>query len=145
MTHPTTIWLLKGNEAVEHGQDGETSDAAPNLAAIEHSYEQAKASIVDPAHSATCADEREPYPETEMIDVRAVALPAVPDGTSGTEAMSVAARFLAEQLVREELGSPESAPARPQAPPAPSPGRRGWWRGRRTALHDAVPEARSES
>jgi hypothetical protein len=139
LTHPTAIHLFEDNHAVEEATGGATvggaadaDTAAPNLAAIQLSYEEAKANIVDPAPAwASETDDGEPFPGTEKIDVRTVQLPAVPDGTRGTEAMSVAARSLAEQLAAEEAqpraaGDPASGTA--------APGRRGWWRSIRTVL-----------
>ena len=148
MTHPTAIWRLRDNTTVEHGQDdgaGEGADAvAPTLAAIQNSYEEAKANIVDPAPPwPSPADGGEPLPATEKIDLRGVTLPTVPDGTRGTEAMSVAAKFLAEQQVVEQGTSPASGPA-PDASSAAPAGRRGWWRGIRTALHGVDGENRPE-
>ncbi len=140
MTHPTATHRFQDNEVA----DADT--AAPNLAAIQDSYEAAKANIVDPAPPwPSAADDDEPFPETELIDGRMVMLPSVPDGSSGTEAMSVAARFLAEQQALEEARPPvtDSEPGPERA--AATPGRRGWWRGIRKALHSGDPDTRSES
>jgi hypothetical protein len=135
LTDPTVIHRFEDNEAAV-----QAAEAVPHLADILRSYEEAKANIADPAPSWP-ADEGEAFPGTEKIDVRTVGLPAVPEGTKGTEAMSVAARFLAEQLVREDghgAGGIQPAPA--QGPASPEP--RGWWRSVRAALHGspaAVP------
>ena len=57
----------------------EPEPAAPGLAAIEESYEQAKASIIDPQPAPLnwVHDPDDPHPPTEAIDVDA-ALPPVP-------------------------------------------------------------------
>ena len=138
MTHPMTMHQFQDNAAVEAVGDAVT--VAPCLAAIQHSYEAAKACIVDPARpSPSPAGGREDLPETEAIDLRAGGLPAVPSRTPGTAAMSIAARSLAEQLVLEELRSPgaggKPAPGRATA----APGRQGWWQSLRAALHPATP------
>jgi len=123
LTQPTATHRFEDNQAVDTAQD----IAAPNLAAIQHSYEDAQANIVDP------------FPETEKIDVRTVQLPAVPDGTPETEAMSVAARFLAEELASEKEQLASRTPALPESPPATSTGRRHWWRGMRSARRGTAP------
>ena len=131
MTDPTVLHRFENNAAVA-GSPAVADRVEPHLAAIQRSYEEAKSNIVDPAPSwPSAADEGEAFPGTEKIDVRTIGLPAVPDGSSGTEAMSVAARRLAEQLAAED----EEPPVRRtgQAPASAEP--RGWWRSIRSALH----------
>jgi hypothetical protein len=152
LTNPTVIHRFQDNRAVADAQDGEAVEgdaaadtAAPHLAAIQHSYEAAKANIVDPAPVWSQADDDEPFPATEKIDGRMVTLPPVPDEAAGTEAMSVAARLVAEQLAVEEAASPASGPGKPEAPSAEVPRRRRWWRAIRSAPDVAVPEDRPEA
>jgi hypothetical protein len=109
MTHPEAVEDVAGADI-----------AAPELAAIQNRYEEAKAVIIDPGSPL--------YPATEAIDVHAVMPPVPHAATPPTEAMSTAARLLAEELVTEE--------ARPSAV---SPGPRQWWRAVRVALQGAVP------
>jgi hypothetical protein len=139
LTHPTAIEQRQDGGAVEEAAD----TAAPHLAAIQDSYEEAKANIVDPSRSPTypareCSD---PHPGTEKIDVRAVKPPVPRDAIPGTAAMSVAARSLAEQLVAEEMRS-SARSGEPPASAVPS-ARPRWWRALRTAMHDAVLTPRS--
>ena len=153
MTNPTVIHRFQDNQAVADAQDGEAVEgeagadtAAPHLAAIQDSYEAAKANIVDPAPVwPSPADDDEPFPATEKIDGRMVMLPSVPDEAAGTEAMSVAARLVAEQLALEEAASPASGPVEPEAPSGAVPRRRRWWRAIRSARDVAVPEERPEA
>jgi hypothetical protein len=141
LTHPTAIHRFEDNKAIEHdkgveeAQHGGTVEgvadadtAAPNWAAIQDGYEQAKANIVDP------------FPDTEKIDVRAVQPPAPTGSLPGTEAMSVAARSLAELLVVEGAASPARGPAPATASPVASHRRRGWWRRIRSTMHGILPE-----
>ena len=92
---------------IEQPGDGDTD--APVLDAIQHRYEEAKASIIDPsrAPSATSSDGDEPLPETEGIDLRT--LPPVP---SEPPAVRFDGNFAVEPT-----------------------GRRRWWRGRRSPRH----------
>lgn len=120
MTDPTVTHRFQDNRAVEtaraDGWGGEVagSVAVPRLAAIQQGYEEAKAGIVDPMR--TCAaDDADPLPATEKIDIRQVALPAVPAGTREATAAS------------------------------PPPARRSWWRGVRRAWSEAHPPGRSRS
>ena len=86
MTDPTVIF--QDNQAVAQGHDGapiETEagaeQAASQLAAIQHSYEEAKADIVDDVPPwSTPGDDEEPFPATQKLDVRTLGLPAVPGG-----------------------------------------------------------------
>ena len=128
MTNPTVIHRFQDNEAVAAAPGAATAE--PHLAAILHSYEEAKANIVDPAPPwPSPADGGDPVPETEMIDLSRVGLPVVPDGSRGTEAMSAAARVVAERSVLEEAGPPATDSDPGPEPGTASPGRRGWWRG----------------
>ena len=115
---------LYGNTAV----DPET--ASTHLAAIQFGYEEAKAGIMEPANF-VCD---EVFPGTEKIDITSVGLPAVPAEESATEAMTVAARRLAEQLADEDTGFQPSG-----AEPAQPAGRPSWWRAVRRALR--APDA----
>ena len=136
MTDPTVTHRFEGN--------GVVADAPSDLSAIQDSYERAKANIVDPALDWSLpADEGEPLPATEKIDVRTVDLPAVPARIPGTTAMSVAARLVAEQLALEE--GRERAPGRGRGGQTAELGRRGWWRSIRAALHGSAPATAAES
>ena len=75
MTHTTAITQCSDGEAVEKAEG--TDAAASHLAAIQHSYEEARACIVDPSRSPSypAQDCIDAYPETEAIDVDAVAPP----------------------------------------------------------------------
>jgi hypothetical protein len=153
-------------QAVEERQGGKTVEiAAPQLAAIHTSYEEARACIAGLASSSGRAaqDVTDPQPDTEAIDIRMVKPPAVHEATTPpTTAMSVAARFLAEQPNFEGVRSPADASGpRPQRHEASCPregdmqaphlrtGRpvvahrpRRWWRAIRTTLPGAVPVPR---
>ena len=149
MTHPTIEQREDGGAVEEMAR---ADDAAPELVAIQHRYEEARACIVDPARSGSypepgCGDA---HPPTEEIDVRTVKPPVGHDATPPTEAMSVAAKFLAERQVGEEAGSPAGAGApRPRQPrtdrPVPAPGPSRWWRAIRRALDGGVKGARPGS
>ena len=120
--NPTTrIHQLHDNRAV----DPET--ASTHLAAIQIGYEEARAGIIEPANFVS--DEVAAFPGTEKIDVTSFGLPAVPAGESGTEAMTVAARRLAEQFAAEDAGFRPSG-----AQPVQPAGRPSWWRAVRRAL-----------
>jgi hypothetical protein len=100
-------------QPVEEHQDGMTVEiGAPQLVAIQHGYEEARACIAGLARSSWHAAEdlADPYPDTEAIDIRMVKRLAVPEATTPpTTAMSVAARFLAERPLSD--GVPSSAEA----------------------------------
>jgi hypothetical protein len=120
VTGPTPIHLFRDNEAVDPDPAGAAA-VAPLLAAIQHSYEEAKACIADPARSSSAwVDGEEPFPETEAIEP--ASLPAVPDTVAGTAPMCPAARSLGERTVVEE-----------QRPPAGQ----GWWQRLRAAFRTA--------
>lgn len=154
MTHP---------EAVEGLQDGRTTvvNAAPQLAAMQHNYEGARAFIAglvgssrDPAQH-----DAEPHPDTEAIDIRLVKPPAACEATPPTAAMSVAARFLAEQPIIEGICSRvdptgptpqrhtttchegQEAHIQTEAPGESHRPRR-WWHAVRASLPRAVPAPR---
>ena len=124
MNPRTRTHQLHDNTAV----DPET--ASTYLAAIQIGYEEAKAGIMEPANFVSDVA----FPGTEKIDITEVGLPAVPAEVSGTEAMTVAARRLAEQLASEDEGFRPSS-----AEPAGPAGRPSWWRTVRRALR--APEA----
>ena len=97
-------------QPVEERQDGMTVEiAAPQLTAIQHSYEQARACITGLAPSSWRAtkDVTDPFPDTEAIDIRMVKRLGVREATTPpTTAMSVAARFLAERPIIDAVRSP---------------------------------------
>ena len=100
MTHPMAVEELQDDEAVEELAADEIAGSL--LAAIQHSFDEAMASIDDLARSSgpTGTDVIEPHPGTEKIDLRLVTLPAVPAAaTEPTAAMSLAARVVAERPV----------------------------------------------
>jgi hypothetical protein len=108
MTHPMAVEERQDDEALGE-LDGDES-AGPLLAAIQHSYEEAKACIDGLARSPLPAtpDGTEPHPGTEKIDLRLVTLPAVPPASAPpTAAMSLAARVVAEQPVSGGVGHQE--------------------------------------
>ena len=123
MTHPTTS---------QQAQTGDAPNVAsaeavlPPLAAIQQGYEEARACIIDPDRAPLnwVHDPENPHPPTEEIDVDAVPPPTLSNPTPDTEAMSVAAKYLAEQ---QALGE-ESAPAQPPTGGAFSASVRRWWR-----------------
>lgn len=104
MTHPMTVEDLQDEKAVE---ELDCDFAGPLLAAIQHSYEEAKACIEDAARSSWPAapEVTRPHPGTEKIDLRLVRPPAVRPATPPTAAMSLAARVVAEQPVGEGVGT----------------------------------------
>ena len=131
MTRSMAIAELQDEDAVEALDDDEM--AAPILAAIQHSFEEAMASIDDLARAPWIEP---PPPGTEKIDLRRVTLPAVPVvPTPPTEAMSLAARALAEHPV-EDRASPSTTASvsgsrgQEDAPEPAAPRRRRprWWR-----------------
>ena len=121
MTHPMAMEPPEDGDAVEGLPSADI--AAPQLAAIQHRYEEAKAVIIEPRSTAL-------HPATEEIDVDAVKPPVPHEATPPTEAMSTAARFLAEQQI-----TLAPTPHRHTLPSGP----RRWWRAVRAALHGAVP------
>ena len=145
MTQATATTQIQDGEAVdEAGAD----TAASHLAAIQYSYEDARACIVDPSRSPSypaqdCVDA---YPETEALEVDSVLPPVPHNPTPPTESMSVAARSLAEQMAVEDGSSQTTEGARAfllPASAAPTSSRR-WWRAIRATLRDAVPASRSD-
>ena len=124
MTHPASTEQTPDGDAVENFV---IDDAAPPpLAAIQQGYEEAKASIIDPTRAPLnwVHDPADPHPDTEAIDVDAVPPPVPQDATPPTEAMSVAAKHLAEQQAMGE----EAPPAHASAHTADFLGLRRWWR-----------------
>ncbi len=153
-------------EAIEQGQGGEAEDVAsgnivaPQLADIQHSYEEARASIAGLARSSRHAEEdvTNPHPDTEEIDLRLAKPPVVEEeATPPTTAMSIAARHLAERPVVDGGCSPAMAngptaeghggsgpreeampaPHRLTDPPAGVHMSRRWWHAIRTTLPGA--------
>ena len=123
MSHPTT------SQQAQTGDEPNVASAdavLPPLAAIQQGYEEARASIIDPTRAPLnwIHDPENPHPATEEIDVDAVPPPALRNPTPDTEAMSVAAKYLAEQ---QALGE-ETAPAQRSTGGALSAGVRRWWR-----------------
>ena len=152
MTHPNVV---------EEREDGHPIVVtAAQLAAIQHSYEKARACIAGLAGSSGHGGrpDADPHPDTEAIDIRLVRPPAAYEATPPTTAMSVAARSLAERPIVE--GTPPRVD-----PSGPTPerhttrhgvrashiqtqashdarGPRRWWRAVRTSLPRAVPATR---
>ena len=124
MTHPTKTEQVPVGDAVEAVAPAE--EAAPQLAAIQQGYEEARACIIDPTRAPLnwIYDPADPHPATEAIDVDALPPPVPHEATPPTEAMSLAAKYLAEQSVLDEAAS--SAPTSTRA--ADSSGLRRWWR-----------------
>ena len=142
-------------EAIEKGQGAEAEDVAsgdivaPQLADIQQSYEQARASIAGLAGPSRHSAENvtDPHPDTEAIDLRQAKPPVVEEEeTPPTTAMSVAARHLAERPVVDGGCSPAKANG-PRAdrstdlPGGAQPSRR-WWHAIRSTLPGAVPVPR---
>jgi hypothetical protein len=123
MTNPTSTDHTQDGDAVENFVVDDA--AAPQLAAIQHGYEEARASIIDPSDAPLnwVHDPANPHPDTEEIDVDAVPPPAAHDEPPPTEAMSVAAKYLAEQQA-SGAWSPAHAPAHR----ARAFDLRRWWR-----------------
>jgi hypothetical protein len=159
MIQPLVVEERQQGTIVEKRQVGEAQEAAggdlitPGLAAIQHRYEEARANIArlwDAAEDLT-----DPHPDTEAIDIRLVQPPtAYTTTTPPTTAMSVAARYLAEQpedesrpgLERHTASSPGDddmqARRRPADGPLLSHRPRRWLRAIRFTLPHAVPAPR---
>ena len=122
MTHPTSTEQAQGGDADKNFVIDDA--AAPQLAAIQQGYEEARASIIDPTRAPLnwIHDPADPHPDTEAIDVDAVP-PPVPNDPTPTEAMSVAAKHLAEQQLIDEAALPAHASAR-----LPVFSLQRWWR-----------------
>ena len=123
MTQPTTSQQAQPGDAPNVA----SADAVlPPLAAIQQGYEEARACIIDPDRAPLnwVHDPENPHPDTEEIDLDAVPPPALSNPTPDTEAMSLAAKYLAEQ---EALGE-EAPPAETAPGGALSSGVRRWWR-----------------
>jgi hypothetical protein len=135
MTQPVVVEVRQKDSTVDL--------VAPELAAIQHRYEEARASIAGLAGGSRDAAEdlAEPYPETQAIDVRLAKPPTAHSTTPPTTGMTVAARCLAEQPEGESC--PETQAPHRHADRAPAPPRHGgWWRAIRITLPRAVPVSR---
>jgi hypothetical protein len=163
MIQPLVVEARQQGTTVEKGQAGKAHEAAgggliaPALAAIQHRYEEARANIAGLSDGLWDAAEdlTDPHPDTEAIDIRLVQPPtAYPATTPPTTAMSVAARYLAEQpgdesrprLERHTASSPRDDEMRAPRPHADSPlvshRPRRWLRAIRFTLPQAVPAPR---
>lgn len=119
MTHPDIVDQRHGGETGEERLDGEAvamiaadDRAARQLAAIQHSYEEAMAGILDLAGATgdTAPDVTDPHPKTEKIDVLRPPLSVVSEPTTpATSAMSLAAKSLAERQIVEGGNSPAAS------------------------------------
>jgi hypothetical protein len=163
MIQPLVVEERQQGTTVEKGRAGAAQEAgggdlvAPGLAAIQHRYEEARAHIARLSDGLwdTAEDLTDPHPDTEAIDIRLVQPPtALAATTPPTTAMTVAARYLAEQpeddnrpgLERQTGSSPRDdemrAPRRHADGPLVSPGPRRWLRAIRFTLPHAVPAPR---
>lgn len=169
MTHPDIVEERHDGEAVEERHDGEAvtmiaagDRAARQLAAIQHSYEEAMAGILDLAGSTgdPAPDVTDPHPKTEKIDVLRPKPSVVHEPTTpATSAMSLAAKSLAERQIVEGVSSPAASGPGPEQDPAsrengvPDPElhsetpalrqqARRWWRPIRLAALGADPRPR---
>ena len=106
MIQPLVVEERQQGTTVEKGRAGEAQEAgggdliASGLAAIQHRYEEARANIAGLSEGLWNAaqDLTDPHPDTEAIDIRLVQPPTAYTATTPpTTAMSVAARYLAEQ------------------------------------------------
>ena len=149
MTQLVVVEVRQKGSTVEERQAGEAGAergadvVAPELAAIQHRYEEARASIAGLSDGSANAaqDLAEPYPETQAIDVRLAKPPTAQSATPPTTGMTVAARCLAEQP--EDESCPETQAPHRHADRAPAPSRHGgWWRAIRITLPRAVPLSR---
>ena len=124
MTHPTSTEQDQDGDAVANFVIDDA--AAPQLAAIQQGYEEARASIIDPSRTPLnwIHDPADAHPDTEAIDLDAVPPPVPNDATPPTEAMSVAAKHLAEQQILAEAAPSAQTPP----PPGDFLGFRRWWR-----------------
>ena len=124
MTQPTTSHQVQTGDADKNVVSEEA--VLPPLAAIQQGYEEAKATIIDPSRAPLnwVHDPANPHPDTEEIDADAVLPPVPHDATPPTEAMSVAAKQLAEQPVTGSAPSPGHASPRTGT----SLALQRWWR-----------------
>jgi hypothetical protein len=85
MTQPTRAEQTQGDESEENFVIDDA--AAPQLAAIQQDYEEARASIIDPTRAPLnwVHDPADPYPETEAIGLDAVPPPIPDDAHAPTE------------------------------------------------------------
>jgi hypothetical protein len=163
MIQPLVVEERQQGTTVETGRAGEAQEAgggdliAQGLAAIQHRYEEARANIARLSDGLWDAAEdlTDPHPDTEAIDIRLVQPPTAHAATTPpTTAMTVAARYLAEQpeddnrpgLERHTASSPRDdemrAPRRHADGPLVTPGPRRWLRAIRFTLPHAVPAPR---
>jgi hypothetical protein len=163
MIQPLVVEERQQGTTVEKDQAGEAQEAGggdlitPGLAAIQHRYEEARANIARLPDGLWDAaeDPTDPHPATEAIDIRLVQPPTACTATTApTAAMSVAARYLAEQPEDESrpglerhaassLGDDEMQAPRDAADgPLVLHGPRRWLRAIRITLPHAVPAPR---
>jgi hypothetical protein len=124
MTQPTTSHQIRTGDSDANVVSDEA--VLPPLAAIQQGYEEARASIIDPASAPLnwVHDPADAHPDTEAIDVDALPPPVPHDATPPTEAMTVAAKHLAEQQILDEA----SLPAKSSPRTGDLLGLRRWWR-----------------
>jgi len=163
MIQPLVVEERQQGTTVDKGRAGEAQEAgggdlsAPGLAAIQHRYEEARANIARLSDGLWDAaeDQTDPHPDTQAIDIRLVQPPtACTAPTPPTTAMSVAARYLAEQpgdesrprRERQTGSSPRDDEMQAQRHHADGPlvslRPRRWLRAIRFTLPHAVPAPR---
>jgi hypothetical protein len=163
MIQPLVVEERQQGTTVEKGRAGGAQEAgggdliAPGLAAIQHRYEEARANIARLSDGLWDAAEdlTDPHPDTKAIDISLVQPPTAYTATTPpTAAMSVAARYLAEQpedesrprLERRTASAPRDdemrAPRAHADGPLVSHGPRRWLRAIRFTLPHAVPAPR---
>ena len=116
MTQPVVVEVRQKGSTVEEGRGGGADVVAPELAAIQHRYEEARASIAGLADGSSDAaqDLAEPYPETQAIDVRLAKAPDRAQRDTTDDGDDRGGEVLAEQ--------PEDESCPRDAGPAPSRG-----------------------
>lgn len=149
MTQPVVVEVRQKGSTVEERQADEAGVmggddvVVSELAAIQHRYEEARASIAGLSDGYVDAgqDLADAYPETQAIDVRLAKPPTAHSATPPTTGMTVAARCLSEQPEGENC--PEMPAPHSHADHASAPQRHGgWWRSIRITLPRAVPLSR---